>query len=63
MYHVSTNQVNRKRRQMNLLQGQMTSQQLAEVVRLAERIKTLPLEAIQEIQAIVARYDPDHTRM
>lgn len=56
IYGVSTNQVYARRRQMNLVAGKMTSDQLADVVRLAESIKTLPLEAIQEIREIVDRY-------
>jgi hypothetical protein len=57
MYHVTANEVNRKRRQMNLVQGQMTTAELSEVVRLAETVKTLPMEAIQEIKGIVDRYN------
>jgi hypothetical protein len=56
MYHVTANEVNRKRRQMNLVQGQMTTAELADIVRLAEAVKTLPMEAIQEIKGIVGRY-------
>lgn len=56
MYDVSTNQVNHKRRQMNLIQGEISTEQLSEIVRLAERVKTLPLEAIEEVRQIVRRY-------
>lgn len=56
LYHVTANEVNRKRRQMNLMQGQITSEQLSEVVRLAENIKRLPMEAIEEIRAVVDKY-------
>lgn len=58
MYNVSTNQVNQKRRLMNLVPGQVTSEQFAEVVRLAEAVKSLPLEAIDEVRNIVNRYQP-----
>src|SRR5579875_2572679 len=56
LYHVTTNQVNHKRRQMNLIQGEVSAEQLSEIVRLAETVKTLPMEAIQEIKTIVDRY-------
>jgi hypothetical protein len=56
MYGVTANKVNEKRRKMNLIHGQVTTEQLSEIVRLAESIKTLPLEAIAEIRAIVDRY-------
>jgi hypothetical protein len=56
MYGVTANQVHEKRRRMNLIHGQMTSEQLQRIVGMTERIKTLPLEAISEIEAIVNRY-------
>ncbi|MFD1674899.1 hypothetical protein [Alicyclobacillus fodiniaquatilis] len=56
MYNVSTNTVNNRRRQMNLIQGQMTSEQLADTVRMAEAIKHLPMEAIEQIKQIVDTY-------
>jgi hypothetical protein len=56
MYNVSTNQVNHKRRQMNLIQGEISTEQLSDIVRLAERVKSLPLAAINEIRAIVDQY-------
>jgi len=56
LYNVSTNQVHEKRRKMNLIHGQITTPQLTEIVRLAETIKTLPLEAIEEIRQVVERY-------
>jgi hypothetical protein len=56
MYNVSTNQVNHKRHQMNLVQGQITTEQLSDIVRLAERVKSLPMEAINEIRSIVDQY-------
>lgn len=56
MYDVSTNVVNNRRRQMNLIEGQMTSEQLADTVRLAEEIKRLPMEAIEQIKQIVETY-------
>jgi Zn-dependent peptidase ImmA (M78 family) len=55
-FGISSNQVHMRRKQMNLIVGQMTSSQLAEAVRLAETIKSLPLEAIQEIRGIVDHY-------
>lgn len=55
-YNVSTNQVYRRRQQMNLIHGQRTAQQLAQIVRLSETIKRLPDAAIAEIEAIVQRY-------
>ncbi|MBX5436606.1 MAG: hypothetical protein IRZ33_05240 [Alicyclobacillaceae bacterium] len=58
MFGVSTNKVYEKRRQMNLVQGAVSAAQLNEIVRLAEAIKTLPLEAIEEIRAVVERYRP-----
>lgn len=56
MFGISTNTVHHRRRQMNLLEGQMTSEELAEVVRLAEQVKHLPKEAVAEVRAIVERY-------
>lgn len=56
MFGVSTNQVHRRREQMNLLQGHRSAQTLAHIVQLAEAIKTLPDEAIVEIEGIVSRY-------
>lgn len=56
MYGISSNQVHEKRRKMNLIHGQITSEQLTEIVHLAESIKSLPLEAINEIRQIVERY-------
>ncbi|CAM3848020.1 hypothetical protein [Alicyclobacillus pomorum] len=56
MYGVTANKVHEKRRKMNLIHGQITSEQLSEIVRLAETIKSLPLEAIEEIQDVVRRY-------
>jgi hypothetical protein len=56
MYGVTANKVNEKRRKMNLVHGQITAEQLSEIVRLAESIKTLPPEAIDEIRAVVDRY-------
>ena len=56
MYGVTANEVNRKRRQMNLVAGQLSSQDLAEAVRLGETVKKLPPEAINEIRNVVARY-------
>jgi IS30 family transposase len=56
LYGVSTNTVNRKRHQMNLVQGELTTEQLQEIVRMAEKIKTLPLEAIEQIRQIVHQY-------
>jgi hypothetical protein len=41
---------------MNLVHGQVTTEQLSEIVRLAESIKTLPPEAIDEVRAVVNRY-------
>lgn len=56
LYGISANQVHRKRVQMNLVHGQVTSEQLSEMVRMAEIIKTLPPEAIAEIRPIIERY-------
>lgn len=56
MFGVSTNQVHRRREQMNLVQGHRSAQTLAHIVRLSEAIKTLPDEAITEIEGIVGRY-------
>lgn len=56
MFRISSNQVHRKRVQMNLVHGGMTSEQLADVVRLSETIKSLPPQAISEIQEVVNRY-------
>ncbi|QSO50467.1 hypothetical protein JZ785_16200 [Alicyclobacillus curvatus] len=56
MYGVTANQVHEKRRRMNLVRGQVTSEQLQRIVGMTERIKTLPLEAINEIEQIVNRY-------
>jgi hypothetical protein len=56
MYGVTANQVHEKRRRMNLVHGQVTSEQLQRIVGMTERIKTLPLEAINEIEQIVNRY-------
>ncbi len=56
MYGVTANKVHEKRRKMNLVHGQITSEQLSEIVRLAETIKSLPLEAIEEIKDVVRRY-------
>lgn len=56
MYNVSTNQVNRRRQQMNLIHGGRTADRLAYIVRLSERIKSLPDEAITEIENIVNQY-------
>lgn len=55
-FGVTANQVYEKRKRMNLVHGRVSAQQLQEIVGLAERIKTLPLEAISEIQQIVNRY-------
>lgn len=55
-YSVTANQVNEKRRRMNLIHGQVTSQQLQDIVHMTERIKMLPIDAITEIQSIVDRY-------
>lgn len=55
-YGVTANRVNEKRRKMNLVQGQITTEQLSDIVRLAESIKTLPMEAIDEVRGIVDRY-------
>jgi transposase-like protein len=55
-FGVTANEVNRKRRQMNLVAGQMSSYDLAEAVRLAEAVKRLPVEAISEIKAVVEKY-------
>ena len=56
LYGVTANQVHEKRRRMNLIHGQVTSEQLQRIVGMTERIKTLPLEAINEIEQIVNRY-------
>lgn len=56
MYGVTANQVHEKRRRMNLIHGQVTSEQLQRIVGMTERIKSLPLEAISEIEQIVNRY-------
>lgn len=56
MYGVTANQVHEKRRRMNLIHGQVTSEQLQRIVGMTERIKTLPMEAINEIEEIVNRY-------
>jgi hypothetical protein len=56
LYGVTANEVNRKRRQMNLVAGQLSSHDLAEAVRLGETVKRLPLEAINEIKSVVAKY-------
>ncbi|WAH38903.1 hypothetical protein [Alicyclobacillus dauci] len=56
LYRVSTNVVNQRRRLMNLMDGQMTAEQLANRVRLAEEIKHLPPEAVEQIQEIVLQY-------
>ncbi|QSO48050.1 hypothetical protein [Alicyclobacillus mengziensis] len=56
LYGVTANQVHEKRRRMNLIHGQVTSAQLQRIVGMTERIKTLPLEAINEIEQIVNRY-------
>lgn len=56
-YGVSTNTVNQRRRLMNLMNGQITAGQLADTVRLAEKIKQLPMEAIDQIRDIVHQYE------
>ncbi|MCL6597913.1 MAG: hypothetical protein K6T81_04165 [Alicyclobacillus macrosporangiidus] len=56
MFGVTANEVNRKRRQMNLVQGALTSSQWSEVVRTAEMVKSLPWEAVQEVRRIVDQY-------
>lgn len=56
LYGVTANKVNEKRRKMNLVAGQLSSEQMKQIVLMAERIKTLPLDAIEEIQSIVERY-------
>ncbi len=56
MFGVSTNQVHRRREKMNLVQGHRSAETLAHIVQLAETIKTLPDEAIAEIEGIVSRY-------
>ncbi|GMA60512.1 hypothetical protein NZD89_12905 [Alicyclobacillus fastidiosus] len=56
MFGVSSNTVHNRRRQMNLLAGQMTSEELAEAVQLAEQVKRLPREAIAEVRSIVQQY-------
>lgn len=55
-FSVTANQVHEKRRRMNLIHGQVTSEQLQRIVGMTERIKSLPLEAISEIETIVNRY-------
>ncbi|WP_067617410.1 hypothetical protein [Alicyclobacillus acidiphilus] len=56
MYGVTANTVNQKRRLMNLMNGQMTAEQLREAVQLGEAVKHLPLEGIEEVRQVVARY-------
>lgn len=56
MYGVSSVQVHERRKKMNLVHGQITSEQMSDIVRMAEFIKELPLEAIEEIRSIVDRY-------
>ncbi|MCL6516663.1 hypothetical protein [Alicyclobacillus sp.] len=56
IYGVTANEVNRKRRQMNLVEGALTSDQWSEVVRTAEMVKSLPWEAVQEVRQVIDRY-------
>lgn len=56
MYGVTANTVNQKRRMMNLVDGQLTAEQLRDVVQLAEAVKHLPIEGVDEVRGVVERY-------
>ncbi|MCL6637815.1 MAG: helix-turn-helix domain-containing protein, partial [Alicyclobacillus sp.] len=55
MFGVSTNTVYHKRKRMNLLQGALTADQLADMVRVAEQVKTLPWDTFLQVKEIVER--------
>lgn len=59
MYGVTANQVHAKRKMMNLVHGQVTASDMQRIVSLTERIRSLPLEAIDEIQSVVDRFSGD----
>lgn len=55
-YGVTANEVNHKRRLMNLLQGQLSAAELAEAVHIAEAVKHLPWKGIEEVKSVVKKY-------
>ncbi|MCY0888836.1 MAG: hypothetical protein OWQ59_10310 [Alicyclobacillaceae bacterium] len=56
LFGVTANEVYARRKQMNLLDGQMSSEEYAQAVRIGEQVKHLPFEAVQKVQEIVEQH-------
>jgi len=56
LFGVTANEVYARRKQMNLLDGQISSEQYAQAVRIGEQVKHLPFEAVQKVQEIVEQH-------